>query len=157
MNHENEKLMWAYKLPYRVGIASGITVGLASVPCVFHRETAVWFCTNFVKEEVPTDPETLETAWKVGTWTWSWMEPAIGTASFVLLAMQLVRSHAKRIDLRPFDDWMQSHRANKLADRFAAYEREIVRDYAKVDMWGRDSYVTRRGHPANSALPLGRH
>ena len=30
--------------------------------------------------------------WKVGAWTWEWMEPAIGTASFVLLAMQLIRS-----------------------------------------------------------------
>ena len=40
---------------------------------------------QFVKEEIPKDPEMLDTVFKVGAWTWQWMEPAIGTASFVLL------------------------------------------------------------------------
>jgi len=39
---------------------------------------------------------------EVGTWTWTWMEPMIGTASFVLLSFQLIRSHMQRIDLKPF-------------------------------------------------------
>lgn len=27
-------------------------------------------------------------AWQVGSWTWNWMEPPLGTFSFVLLCMQ---------------------------------------------------------------------
>ena len=35
----------------------------------------------------------IDTVWKVGTWTWQWMEPIIGTWSFVLLALQLIRAN----------------------------------------------------------------
>jgi hypothetical protein len=37
--------------------------------------------------------------------------------------------------------------------QFPSYEREIVRDYAKSDPWGRDTNIARRGYPANSVLP----
>ena len=35
----------------------------------------------------------LETWLEVGAWTWNWMEPPLGTITFVLLCMQLSRSH----------------------------------------------------------------
>ena len=145
--------MWLYKLPYQLGIGTTLCMGLGAVPCVFHKETAIWFCSNFVKEDIPTEPEVLETWFKVGTWTWSWMEPMIGTASFVLLAFQLVRSHMQKIDQKPFGRYMESRRADHLTKHFPAYEREIVRDYAKSDPWGRDDNIARRGHPANSVIP----
>jgi hypothetical protein len=75
MNEVSERQIWLYKLPYRLGFTATFLIGGASVPCVFHKETAIWFCENFVKEEIPTDPEVLDTMFKVGTWTWSWMEP----------------------------------------------------------------------------------
>ena len=96
---------------------------------------------QFVKDEIP-DVETLDTFWKVGAWTWTWMEPAIGTASFVLLALQvnpsaslrcptrcyvrppvvagvqLVRSHMKKIDLKPYHAQLSSMRADRLCAAF---------------------------------------
>ncbi len=113
---------------------------------------AMWFCASFVKEDLP-DPATLDTMWKVGTWTWTWMEPAIGTASFVLLALQLVRSHMQKIDLKPYRGLVSSWRADRLHRTFPQYEREIVRDYAKSDLWGRDTNKARKGNPANSMIP----
>jgi len=153
MNEVNERLMRLHKLPYVAGITGTLAVGLCAVPCVFHKETAIWFCTEFVKEEIPTDPDVLETWFKVGTWTWTWMEPLIGTASFVLLALQLTRSHMQKIDLKPFGNYIDSRRADYLTRKFPRYEREIVRDYAKSDPWGRDNNIARKGHPANSVIP----
>ena len=153
LNEANEQLIWLFKMPYQLGIATTLFFGLASVPCVFHRGTALWFCKTFVKEEIPTDAETLDTFFKVGTWTWQWMEPAIGTASFVLLSFQLIRSHMQKIDLKPLGSYIESRRADQLAKKFPRYEREIVRDYAKSDPWGRDDFIARQGHPANSVIP----
>eukprot|EP00613_Pedinella_sp_CCMP2098_P026997 CAMPEP_0171698270 /NCGR_PEP_ID=MMETSP0991-20121206/9271_1 /TAXON_ID=483369 /ORGANISM="non described non described, Strain CCMP2098" /LENGTH=266 /DNA_ID=CAMNT_0012287131 /DNA_START=98 /DNA_END=898 /DNA_ORIENTATION=- len=157
MNKENERLMLLCKSPYLLGIGSTLALGVGAIPNVFHKDTAIWFCTNFVKEEIPTDPEVLDTCFKVGTWTWSWMEPMIGTASFVLLAFQLVRSHMQKIDLKPFGRRLESLRANRLTRLFPEYEREIVRDYAKSDPWGRDTNIARFGHPANSVIPHRHH
>jgi hypothetical protein len=81
----------------------------------------------------------------------------IGTASFVLLAAQLFKSHMQNIDLKPFGRYVESRRADYLCRKFPRYEREIVRDYAKSDPWGRDSNIARRGHPANSIIPHRKH
>jgi hypothetical protein len=153
MNEVNERFVWLYRLPYQVGIATALGFGLAALPLVFHKDLAVWFCETFVHAEVPADPAELATMFKVGTWTWQWMEPMIGTASFVLLSFQLIRSHMQKIDLKPFGRYLESRRADHLTKRFPAYEREIVRDYAKSDPWGRDTHIARRGHPANSVIP----
>jgi len=153
INEENERLVWLYKLPYRTGIGATFIIGVVCLPCVFHRETALWFCETFVKEEIPSDPAVLDTMFKVGTWSWAWMEPIIGTASFALLCAQLMRNHMQKIDLKPFGRKMESHRADQLAKKFPEYEREIVRDYAKSDPWGRDNFIARQGHPANSVIP----
>ena len=71
MNRKNEELMWLFQLPYRISIGATALIGLFAVPAVFHRDTALWFCTHFVKNETPP-VETLDTMWKVGSWTWEW-------------------------------------------------------------------------------------
>ena len=101
MNVVNERLTWAYKLPYQMGMGVTLFLGLAAIPNVFELNTAIWFCENFVKDDIP-DLKELDTTFKVGTWTWQWMEPMIGTASFVLLSFQLIRSHMEKIDMKPF-------------------------------------------------------
>ena len=55
-----------------------------------------------------------------------WMEPAISTASFVLLALQLVRSHMQKIDLKPYRALVSSWRADRLR-RIFHRQREVVR------------------------------
>ena len=94
--------------------------------------------------------------WKVGTWTWNWMEPIIGTWSFVLLALQLVRSNMAMIDAKPLHEHVLTMRADRLHQSFPQYEREIVRDYCKSDPFGRDTFRVRLGYPANSVIPLNR-
>ena len=194
MNTTNESLQNYYKLPYLIGIGTAVSGGILSIPVVFHQGTAVWFCETFVLEEVP-DLAELDTFWKVGAWTWTWMEPAIGTASFVLLSMQLIRSvtfihsHAapidvgdiepltpgtwhveldtwcfcdvcrsqmKKIQMKPYIGRVMTWKADALCEGFPQYEREIVRDYAKADLWGLESNRARGGYPANSVFPIDR-
>ena len=122
MNAFNGHQMWLYRLPFELGIGATVVAGLGSIPCVFHRETAVWFCNAFVKEDIPTDPEMLDTMFKVGSWSWQWMEPLLGTFSFVLLAFQLIRSHMQKIDMKPFGNFLQSRRADLLHEAFPQYQ-----------------------------------
>merc|ERR1719401_435001 len=84
-------------LPYKVGITTGIVSGAACIPLVFDKTTCVYVNHHIVTGEVP-EPQDLETYLEVGSWAWNWMEPPIGVASFVILAMQLVRSQMQNMD-----------------------------------------------------------
>lgn len=136
INVRNDRGKWLVTLPYRLGVFLGLSAGISAVPLVFHRPTAVWFCENFVNEDMPEGGiESLDTIWKVGNWTWGWMEPYLGTASFVLLALQFTRIHMQRLHLKPYTEMMLSWRADRLARDFPEYDRSIVRDFSKADPW----------------------
>mmetsp|Transcript_57636 Transcript_57636/g.78588 ORF Transcript_57636/g.78588 Transcript_57636/m.78588 type:complete len:124 (-) Transcript_57636:762-1133(-) len=119
---------------------------------MFLRRTAIWFCTHYVGMEIP-DISEIDTVFKVGTWTWQWMEPMLGTATFVLISLQLSRAHMQNINEKPYHGYVMSWRADRLINAFPNYEREIVRDYAKSDPWNRNSFMARQGYPANSLMP----
>lgn len=156
MNRQLESKLFLNKIPYQIGIAMTWVVGIVVVPIgVFHIDAAMWFNEAYVHSEVPS-AEDLDTIFKVGTWTWQWMEPIIGTASFVLLALQLVGNQMQMIDHKPLHEKVLTYRADKIHRAFPQYEREIVRDYAKSDPWGRDSFRVRLGFPANSVIPIHR-
>ena len=145
-----------HKLPYQAIIAGAWALGVVLIPLgVFQKDLAIWFATEHVGVELPPMSE-IDTVWKVGTWTWQWMEPIIGTWSFVLLALQLIRANGLMIDAKPFNERILTARADDLYKMFDRYEREIVRDYSKSDPFGRDTYRARLGYPANSVLPLNR-
>mmetsp|Transcript_21083 Transcript_21083/g.64935 ORF Transcript_21083/g.64935 Transcript_21083/m.64935 type:complete len:195 (+) Transcript_21083:518-1102(+) len=145
-----------HKLPYQAIIAGAWALGVVLIPLgVFQKDLAIWFATEHVGVELPPMSE-IDTVWKVGTWTWQWMEPIIGTWSFVLLALQLIRANGLQIDAKPFNERILTARADDLYKQFPEYEREIVRDYSKSDPFGRDTYRARLGYPANSVLPLNR-
>ena len=145
-----------HKLPYQAIIAGAWALGVVLIPLgVFQKDLAIWFATEHVGVELPPLSE-IDTVWKVGTWTWQWMEPIIGTWSFVLLALQLIRANGLMIDAKPFNERILTARADDLYKMFDRYEREIVRDYSKSDPFGRDTYRARLGYPANSVLPLNR-
>eukprot|EP01098_Paradermamoeba_levis_P003881 TRINITY_DN1712_c0_g1_i2.p1 TRINITY_DN1712_c0_g1~~TRINITY_DN1712_c0_g1_i2.p1 ORF type:complete len:157 (-),score=40.45 TRINITY_DN1712_c0_g1_i2:205-675(-) len=136
MNSVNDHWGWLVTLPYKVGVALGLIAAFSAVPLVFHLQTAAWFNDNFVGEDLPEGGlETLDSIWKVGHWTWGWMEPYLGTASFVLLGMQFTRANMKRLKWKPYTETILSWRANKLAKAFPKYNRTIVRDYSKSDAW----------------------
>ena len=145
-----------HKLPYQAIIAGAWALGVVLIPLgVFQKDLAIWFAVEHVGVELPPMSE-IDTVWKVGTWTWQWMEPIIGTWSFVLLALQLIRANGLMIDAKPFNERILTARADDLFKQFPDYEREIVRDYSKSDPFGRDTYRARLGYPANSVLPLNR-
>jgi len=58
--------------------------------------------------------------------TWSWMEPALGTASFTLLAMQLMRAQMLNMGYKPYTAMMQSIRGNRLADIYSQYDKDLI-------------------------------
>ena len=86
----NKEFSFIKTMPYKIGIASALTAGFASIPLCFDIGTAVWFNENYVTTDVP-EPKDLETMLEVGAWTWNWMEPPLGQISFFLLCLQFAR------------------------------------------------------------------
>ena len=79
-----------YELPPFVGLVVSGVAAVVCVPLVFDLETASWFA-----EQACVDPDegpgAAPSVATVGSWTWAWMEPMIGTASFSILCLQLFR------------------------------------------------------------------
>lgn len=138
INQANDKRKHLAQLPYRIGLFAGLTT-LVSIPLVFHRGWVVWFAENVVNyppEDIPK-PEELETFWLVGRFSWEWMEPMIGTLSFVLLGFQFTRNQMLHLGLTPYADFLVKWRAKRLVRRYPQYDRNIVMDFAKTDAWNR--------------------
>jgi hypothetical protein len=125
-NSENKFLL---TLPYHVGIATALTLGAASLPMVFSLDVAHWFNTHFVTTQIP-EPEDVETIWEVGSYTWNWMEPPLGTISFVLLTLQFSRSQIQNLGAKPYTEWIKQWRARRLAQAFPQYEASVVMNYS---------------------------
>jgi hypothetical protein len=87
---KNREGIWLDALPYTVGIGLASTAAFVSLPMVFDLTTAIWFNEGYVTTDVP-EPRDLETHLEVGSWTWNWMEPPLGTFSFSLLCLQFSR------------------------------------------------------------------
>lgn len=110
-----------------MGVAAGILSALASILLVFHLDTALYFNEHFVHHDLPEGGVAeLNTFWKVGSFAWSYMEPLLGGASFVLLGFEFARAQLDRIGLQPYTEMLLSRRANRLANRYPRYDLEIV-------------------------------
>jgi len=136
MNMENDRYAHLVQLPYVIGITGGTASGLLSLPMVFHKPTVVWFAENVVRlppEEIPV--EELTTCWQVGGFAWGYMEPLLGTLSFVLLAAQFIRANMQNMGLHPYTNAMLAYRAKRLCRLYPQYDRNIVKEFAKTDAW----------------------
>merc|ERR1712232_1393597 len=103
------------------------------VPLVFHRPTAAWFCEKFVHEDVPDGGiEELDKFWKVGNWTWGWMEPYLGTASFVLLGLQFTRINMQRLHWKPYTERILDWRADRLVKNTHNIMRILFVNFLKL-------------------------
>jgi len=129
----NQSGLLGVKFPYYVGITIGFVSAWGCLPLVFDLPTAEWFNTAYVTTEHP-QPEDVETWLEVGAWTWNWMEPLLGTISFQLLALQFMRNQMLNVGFKPYTGWLLSSRADRLANAYPMYGREMVRDYAIADM-----------------------
>ncbi|CAE8586396.1 unnamed protein product [Polarella glacialis] len=100
---------------------------------VFCKPVALFYGTQIAGEDLPDGVEDIAemTVNQVGTWTWSWMEPMIGTASFVLLCCQFTRAQVLKMNMKPYGEYVLQWRANRVAAKFPQYDRSMVRAWAK--------------------------
>jgi hypothetical protein len=136
INTVNDRGAWLVRVPYQLGVTGGLLASVSSVPLVFNRDVAEWFNEQFVHEDLPEGGiETLDTIWKVGNWTWGWMEPYLGTASFVLLGLQFTRINMQRLHWKPYTERILEWRADRLARSFPQYNEDIVKEFSVADPW----------------------
>lgn len=129
MQEVNRAVLSWTTLPYKIGISVGVVSAFGCYPMIFHVGCAKWFNRNFVTMEVPVK-EDIETWLEVGAWTWNWMEPVLGTVSFTLLALQLVRNQMLNMDIAPYTTALRKYRAKRLVKLYPSYNSDIVSDYA---------------------------
>ena len=101
----------------------------ASLPLVFHYPSAALFNDNFVTAAPPEVGE-ADTWLEVGSWSWNWMEPPLGTISFFLLCVQFAREQRMSIGGKAMTERMQDYQAEKLTAAFPQYDETIVRQFA---------------------------
>lgn len=127
-------------IPYFVGIGAGMFMAAGSLPMVFDLTTAKWFNELYVTTDVPEAVD-LETWLEVGSWTWNWMEPPLGTLSFMLLCLQFTRSQIQNLGLKPYTEMVIQQRADKLADKFPKYDRDIIHMYSESEPLVKNSWL----------------
>lgn len=129
----NERFYWAESLPYRIGISLAFIGATTGSLLVFWKPLAKLYADNVAGEDLPEGVADISemTTNQVGTWTWSWMEPMIGTASFILLCCQFSRAQAAKMNMKTYGEHVLQWRANRLARRFPEYDRSMVRAWAK--------------------------
>merc|ERR1719384_147128 len=133
LDNYNEQFYWLESLPYRIGITGSIFIGVLGTLMVFNAPIAEWYAGAVAGEELPEGVKDIQelTTNQVGTWTWSWMEPMIGTASFILLCCQFGRAQAHKMNMKTYGEVVLQWRANRLANAFPEYDRSMVRAWAK--------------------------
>lgn len=147
----NHKFHPLESLPYRLGVPFNIFCVIVGSMLVFWKPVAVWYAENVAGEELPegvTDISEMTTN-QVGAWTWSWMEPMIGVATFVLLCCQFSRAQVTKLKMMTYGEHILQWRADRLARRFPEYDGTIVRAWAKhlprVESFWRVVYEKDRG------------
>lgn len=132
IQESNRRWMPLTSLPYLVGITTATSVGFASIPLCFHSPTVHSFNEVFVTTDVP-EPADLETMLEVGSWAWNWMEPPLGTLSFMLLCLQFSRAQLENLGIRPFTQYIKAQRAQRLCREFPGYDDRVLTDFSTTD------------------------
>ena len=132
MEKANKAGMSIATFPYKLGVFAALLTGVGSIPMVFQLDLAMWFNEAYVTTDVPP-PADLETWLEVGAWTWNWMEPVLGTASFTLLGFQFARAQMLNMRLKPYSDFMLHRRAENLYSSYPMYDEKIVKEFAMSD------------------------
>lgn len=133
LDEHNEKYYWIESLPYRIGITAAFVGGVMGTLMVFYKPVALWYGETIAGEELPEGVKDISemTTNQVGTWTWSWMEPMIGVASFGLLCCQFSRAQLKKMNMKTYGEHVLQWRAQRLSHRYPEYDGSMVRAWAK--------------------------
>ena len=125
-------------LPYHLGIGTAVVAAWVSIPAVFSLQFAKAFNNFAVTTEVPQASD-LDTMLEVGSWTWNWMEPPLGTISFFLLCLQYARDQKVNIGYKPWTEHWREKQGQKLSAAYPQYHQAIVRDYGMATCFEDDS------------------
>lgn len=128
----NRRGIWLDRLPYCIGLITAVISSIASLPLVFDYDTILWFNEHYVTTDVP-EPRDLETWLECGAWSWNWMEPPLGTISFILLSLRFGRSQMKNLHVKPYTEWMKARRADRLCKAYPQYNASILKDFSRDD------------------------
>lgn len=128
---ETQKHIKFTLIPYRFSLLLVGTFGIAAVPLVFSRRTALWFNEKYVTMDIPPAGE-LETWLEVGNWTWNWMEPWTGTFSFCILSAQFSKSIIKRLGYKPYFQYMEARRIRQIVNRHPQYNASVLAKFVDI-------------------------
>eukprot|EP00545_Synedropsis_sp_CCMP1620_P000947 CAMPEP_0119029962 /NCGR_PEP_ID=MMETSP1176-20130426/40791_1 /TAXON_ID=265551 /ORGANISM="Synedropsis recta cf, Strain CCMP1620" /LENGTH=311 /DNA_ID=CAMNT_0006986325 /DNA_START=1 /DNA_END=936 /DNA_ORIENTATION=+ len=131
IEEKNYEWMKVTALPFQISIVAAFSAGIISIPMVFHLPTVEYFNEHFVTAEHPP-PKELETSLEVGSWSWNWMEPVLGTSTFILLCLQYMRVHLSHLGIQPYTHRMKSLRGLRLADEFPHYNKDLLIAYSEA-------------------------
>eukprot|EP00658_Telonema_sp_P-2_P072061 TRINITY_DN61254_c0_g1_i1.p1 TRINITY_DN61254_c0_g1~~TRINITY_DN61254_c0_g1_i1.p1 ORF type:complete len:288 (+),score=67.63 TRINITY_DN61254_c0_g1_i1:147-1010(+) len=121
------------RVAQRVASYALVGAAIASIPLVFHSGTAYYFNELFVHFSPPPANE-IETPLEVGAWSWSWMEPPLGTFSFAVLCYQMARPAGRPIN--PFAEVLKRRRDAWVVDMFPQYSPMILLHFKEaIDGW----------------------
>jgi len=109
-----------------------LVMSIGCWPMVFEFQTCFWFNKFYVTTEIPP-PEDLETIYEVGNWSWNWMEPPLGTISFFILCMQMVRNQVQNLGLKPYNAWVRDRRAARILTLYPQYNKHILENWSQGD------------------------
>jgi len=124
-------------LPHKIGVFVAVAAGIGAFPMVFDVDIAMWFNHRFVTMEIPP-PSDLDTALETGAWTWNWMEPLIGTASFTLLCFQFARQNLVNLGIKPYTERLIESRSKKLYEAFPKYDKNMLHSFVKAESLSKD-------------------
>jgi len=130
----NDRLGLLVHLPHLLGVVVGLLLAFASVPLVFHKEAARWFNARYVTGDEP-DWAAVETLFEIGSWSWKFMEPILGTLAFCLLGFQFFRNNMQQVQLKPYMTFVKGLQARRLARLYPRYEREALTEFVEHDQW----------------------
>lgn len=125
MRTYNREGMDKFVIPQWGFIGSCFLVGVITFPLCFHEPSATYFNEIMVTADVPP-PEDRETWLEIGIWTWNWMEPPLGHASFFILCYDFARAQLDNLKYPRWHTRIIDGRAAKIANRYPQYPRPIV-------------------------------
>lgn len=129
---KNREGLFLYSFPYKFGMVFFLFSGLYAFPMIFEINTAMWFNKDFVTMEIPP-PDELDTALETGIWTWNWMEPIIGTATYTLVCFQLIRQQMIHLGIKPFTNRLLAYRTKNLCEAYPQYNKNVLHNFVKTD------------------------
>jgi len=116
------------EIPYYTGVVVALAIGVLCIPMIFYLPTARWFNTVCVTYDIPEE-RLLATPFEVSIWSWSWMEPMIGTASFLLLVLQFSRAQMLKVRWEPYGSLIFKKQLRRLTQKYPQYSPMVMEDF----------------------------